>query len=109
MPKPPREAETATSLTLISHTLMSDLQQSGFGGQDLPCHSVDPDLFFAERPRDVERSKRVCDGCPVRAECLQGALERQEPWGVWGGELVRDGAVIAYKRGRGRPRTIDVA
>ncbi len=69
----------------------------------LPCHRVDPDLFFAERPADVERAKAVCAGCPVRTQCLAGALSRGEPWGVWGGQLFQDGAVIRFKRGRGRP------
>lgn len=30
--------------------------------------------------------------------CLDGALERREPWGVWGGELFEDGRVIPRKR-----------
>ena len=33
-----------------------------------------------------------------------GALERREPWGVWGGELFDAGRVIPRKRPRGRPR-----
>ena len=36
--------------------------------------------------------------------CLEGALARQEPWGVWGGELISNGVVLAHKRRRGRPR-----
>ena len=47
----------------------------------------DAELFFAESPSDVELAKALCQDCPVRAECLAGALERREPWGVWGGEL----------------------
>lgn len=70
----------------------------------LACKSVDPDLFFAELPADVERAKAVCVGCPVQAECLVAALERGEPWGVWGGELILAGTVHARKRPRGRPR-----
>ena len=35
--------------------------------------------------------------------CLGSALERHEPWGVWGGELLVNGRVIANKRRRGRP------
>ena len=35
--------------------------------------------------------------------CLSGALERAEVYGVWGGELVVDGVIVAVKRGRGRP------
>jgi WhiB family redox-sensing transcriptional regulator len=75
----------------------------------LPCHAVDPDLFFAESPVDVERAKALCIDCPLRATCLAEALERREPWGVWGGELVLQGVVVPRKRPRGRPRKADVA
>jgi AT hook motif. len=37
-------------------------------------------------------------------ECLASAIERREPWGVWGGEIFERGAVVARKRPRGRPR-----
>ncbi|MGI9007713.1 MAG: WhiB family transcriptional regulator, partial [Streptosporangiaceae bacterium] len=47
--------------------------------------------------------------CPVRRTCLAGAMERREPWGVWGGELFIRGEIVARKRGRGRPRKNDVA
>lgn len=69
----------------------------------LPCRR-DPDLFFAEAPADVEAAKALCAGCPMRASCLAGALDRREPWGVWGGELFVDGLVVPRKRPRGRPR-----
>lgn len=72
-------------------------------GVQLPCRSNDPELFFAESPADVELAKALCRTCPVRSECLAGALERREPWGVWGGELLVSGAVVARKRPRGRP------
>ncbi|MCA1672680.1 MAG: WhiB family transcriptional regulator, partial [Actinobacteria bacterium] len=49
-----------------------------------------------------------CAGCPLKAECLASALSRQEPWGVWGGEIVEHGAVIARKRPRGRPSKADL-
>ncbi|ETB43977.1 transcriptional regulator, partial [Mycobacterium avium subsp. paratuberculosis 11-1786] len=29
---------------------------------------------------------------------------RAEPWGVWGGEILDRGAVLGFKRPRGRPR-----
>ena len=70
----------------------------------LPCHVHDPDLWFAESPGDIDRAKALCATCPVRPECLAGALRRSEPWGVWGGEIVQRGRVIPFKRGRGRPR-----
>lgn len=70
---------------------------------ELPCRQ-DPDLWFAENPRDLEQAKALCSGCPLRAECLAGAQARGEPWGVWGGEIFEHGSVIARKRPRGRPR-----
>ncbi|MDT0203942.1 WhiB family transcriptional regulator [Nocardioides sp. AE5] len=70
----------------------------------LPCRVNDPELFFAESPSDVEHAKALCIDCPVRTLCLAGALERREPWGVWGGELFCSGVVIPRKRPRGRPR-----
>lgn len=73
-------------------------------GFELPCLSRDPDLFFAESPADVEYAKSICTDCPLRLVCLAGALERREPWGVWGGELFIQGVVVPRKRPRGRPR-----
>jgi WhiB family redox-sensing transcriptional regulator len=75
----------------------------------LPCWTEDPDLWFAESPADVEAAKTLCVPCPRREACLAGALERREPWGVWGGQLVLAGVVVARKRPRGRPRKVDLA
>jgi WhiB family redox-sensing transcriptional regulator len=75
----------------------------------LPCRNFDPDLWFAEAPAELELAKSLCGDCPVRVECLASALERQEPWGVWGGEIFERGAVVPRKRPRGRPRKEDVA
>lgn len=71
----------------------------------LPCQTQ-PLIFFAERYADAERAKALCRACPVRRGCLAGALERKEPCGVWGGEVLADGVVVAAKRGRGRPPKI---
>ena len=71
---------------------------------DLPCRTFDADLWFADDPRDLERAKALCADCPLRTACLQSALDRAEPWGVWGGEILDRGVVIARKRPRGRPR-----
>lgn len=78
-------------------------------GLDLPCRSDDADLWFAEAPAELERAKALCARCPIRAECLDGAVRRGEPWGVWGGEILERGAVIPRKRPRGRPSKVDLA
>lgn len=69
-----------------------------------PCQMENPDLWFSERPTDLARAQELCLDCPLQRECLAGALERGEPWGVWGGRILQAGVVIAVKRGRGRPR-----
>ena len=51
-----------------------------------PC-AADPDRQFPS-PRDpagTGLARQVCHPCPIRAECLRGALRRNEPDGVWGG------------------------
>jgi WhiB family transcriptional regulator, redox-sensing transcriptional regulator len=61
------------------------------------------DLFFSDEIPDIIEAKRICATCPVASPCLEGALERREPWGVWGGELFLNGRILAQKRKRGRP------
>ena len=73
---------------------------------NLPCHTADPETFFSDVPATVSYAKALCGECPLRTQCLEGALSRQEPVGVWGGELFEDGRVIAEKRRAGRPRAI---
>lgn len=60
-------------------------------------------LFFSEDLIDIARAKAICSKCAVAEACLAGALERGEPWGVWGGQLLQNGHVVAHKRRRGRP------
>lgn len=91
---------------------MTELLESDLGGglaldiskTELPCQYGDADLWFSENPSQLEQAKALCADCPLRAECLAEALERGEPWGVWGGEIFDQGVVIARKRPRGRPR-----
>lgn len=61
------------------------------------------ELFFSEQLDDIARAKAVCVNCAVREPCLAGAMERREPWGVWGGQLFLNGKILAFKRKRGRP------
>ena len=69
-----------------------------------PCLDEDPDLFFAEKPEDLAAAKRVCVRCPVMVQCREGAIDRGEQFGVWGGQLIIAGELVESKRGRGRPR-----
>jgi WhiB family redox-sensing transcriptional regulator len=49
------------------------------------CAQVDPDLWFPEKGVPSRAAVRICNQCPVRAECLAEAQARPEIWGVWGG------------------------
>jgi WhiB family transcriptional regulator, redox-sensing transcriptional regulator len=54
------------------------------------CADEDPELFFpigntGPALLQIEEAKAVCRRCPLMESCLQGALERGESAGVWGG------------------------
>lgn len=100
VPRPAENGEPQVMAPLLRHDAEQDITGLGL---DLPC-TQDPELFFAESPQDVEQAKAMCRGCRARLVCLAGALERREPWGVWGGELLLRGNVVPGKRPRGRPR-----
>lgn len=69
------------------------------------CKTVDNayDLFFSDDIGEISAAKRVCAECPVIAPCLETALNNQEQWGVWGGQLFMNGQMLTVKRRRGRP------
>ncbi len=86
---------TGTSLAMLA-------RQAAELGDPLPCGD-DARLWFSELPADLELAKASCRTCPLRSPCLAGAVERAEPWGVWGGEIFENGVVIGFKRPRGHP------
>ena len=54
------------------------------------CRQVDPALFFPEGRGmavvlQTEQAKQVCNRCPVRAACLEWAVDTGQSSGVWGG------------------------
>ena len=67
------------------------------------CRDVDTALFFAERGGvTIAAAKQVCSECPVRQECLDAAIQTNEPYGVWGGATVKERA--RYRRQRNAER-----
>ena len=63
-------------------------------------------LFFSDDNVDIARAKAICARCTLSSSCLEDALERTEPWGVWGGELIEDGRIVVDRRPRGRPSVL---
>lgn len=66
------------------------------------CRKVDPEVFFLPpkaSPNRINAAKEVCEFCPVKAECLQWALDTDERTGVWGGTTPHERDVML---GRGK-------
>lgn len=51
--------------------------------------TVNADDFFQERGyNNTAKARKVCLVCPVKAECLDYALETKQEFGIWGGLTV---------------------
>ena len=66
--------------------------------------SANKDIFFSEEIHEIAEAKQICASCEVISPCLQGALERNEPCGVWGGQLFINGKILSVKRRRADPQ-----
>lgn len=72
---------------------------------DARCGARMDDLMFpsaelgtAARLEQVARAKAECAVCPVRAKCLEWALESGQEWGVWGGLDEDERAALSRRR-----------
>jgi WhiB family redox-sensing transcriptional regulator len=59
------------------------------------CRDEDPELFFpvsemGPGARQAEAAKAVCARCPVRAQCLEYALDNGLDYGIFGGTTERE-------------------
>lgn len=52
------------------------------------CRGMEDALF--PEASEQKRARGVCNGCPVRSECLAEALDNRIEWGVWGGMTERE-------------------
>ena len=69
------------------------------------CQGMDVNLFFPDRlelgeafDAVVAEAKAVCGACPVRADCLEAALDRGERDGIWGGATERERDAVREER-----------
>ena len=62
------------------------------------CRGPHQEIFFppivtetrrAKRRREA-RAKEICGTCPIMAECLRIALQRNEQHGIWGGQTEKE-------------------
>jgi len=72
---------------LVGIAVMSRAWMSG-----AVCAQIDPDLWFAEEGNyhaSIE-AKRICQTCPVLAECGEYAIKGNILYGIWGGMTLRE-------------------
>lgn len=70
------------------------------------CAQTDPEAFFPEKGESPREAKRLCNSdCPIKEQCLETAIARNERHGIWGGlsprerdKIVRDRDEIARER-----------
>lgn len=62
------------------------------------CLEIGGDPFFPEKGEPIADVKRVCQGCPVRAECLEYSIVTNQRYGVWGGVSERNRRKLIAKR-----------
>lgn len=60
------------------------------------CRGMEDALF--PEGKDQKRARVVCNGCPVRSECLAEALDHRIEWGVWGGMTERERRQLLRQR-----------
>jgi WhiB family transcriptional regulator, redox-sensing transcriptional regulator len=62
------------------------------------CRDISPSVFFPSDGVGVEVARAICADCPVKAPCLEYALENKIDHGVWGGASERERRRIARRR-----------
>jgi WhiB family transcriptional regulator, redox-sensing transcriptional regulator len=51
------------------------------------CRGLNPEIWYPDPDRITKLlAVAVCADCPVRQQCLDYAVQRREPLGIWGGK-----------------------
>lgn len=83
-----------------------DVKRGYWDWQELGnCVSADPELFYLDdnlrgKPKRLKETaaKKVCNGCPVKTQCLEHALTTPEMYGIWGGTSEKERKHLALRR-----------
>ena len=71
--------------------------ESGWMARGL-CRDITPAVFFPSDGVGVDRARKICATCSVKAECLEFALDHRIDHGVWGGTSERERRRILKRR-----------
>jgi WhiB family transcriptional regulator, redox-sensing transcriptional regulator len=82
---------------------------------DAACVGADPEIFYpldlGQDSAGVAAAKRICAGCPVRAQCLADVMAAEDParrWGISGGATPAERAAL-FAAQRTAPVTVGEA
>jgi hypothetical protein len=80
---------------------------------DLPCRTIDPDVFYPENAEDSRKSLRIirplCASCDHRIDCVQMAMvmetgkDQSHRFGIWGATLPKERLAMARLGLKGLP------
>jgi WhiB family redox-sensing transcriptional regulator len=66
------------------------------------CRGMDPAIWYPSPDVDEKSwAIAICAKCPVRRQCLDHALQRREPLGIWGGKTAGQRRGIVARRALG--------
>jgi len=74
--------------------------------QDGNCRNYPPGAFFPSDGVGVDAARKICSDCPVKAPCLEYALDQRIDHGVWGGCSERERRRILKSRRRAATTTV---
>jgi WhiB family redox-sensing transcriptional regulator len=77
--------------------MLDEVAVSGWMTEGL-CRDLAPGVFFPSDGVGVDRARRICNDCPVKAPCLEYALENRIDHGVWGATSERERRRILRSR-----------
>jgi WhiB family redox-sensing transcriptional regulator len=67
-----------------------------------PCATTDPEMYYPPKGMqasvEIRMAKALCEGCPVKTECLTYALSAGEVYGIWGGLTANERSRMRRKR-----------
>jgi len=79
------------------HALALDMR--GLEWQDdAACRDVGGDAWYPAKGRRAPLARSICEGCPVRVDCLEDALDRHDQYGIWGGYNIDERQKIQQQR-----------
>jgi WhiB family redox-sensing transcriptional regulator len=107
-PDPAEESTPSSKVTVFtagSIQLPEAALPMGPWVNEAACRGLATNLFYPERGDPTRHALEVCKPCPVKADCLQYAIDNSERWGVWGGLTERQRRRIRSDRYQARKNT----